>query len=99
MNAIKDDLEIEMDYLPTQQYCKQAEFNNRVIKQRVRAAYHSLPYKNIPIVMIKYLAIESTKNEFLSCEVSTIVYELDQENLDYNKHCSIPFGSYIQTHI
>ena len=40
MEPIKDDLEIEMDYVPAQQHVKQAEQNNRVIKERCRATFH-----------------------------------------------------------
>ena len=65
MNPIKDNKEIDMDYIPAQQYCKQAEQNNHVIKECVRTTYHKLLFKNIPKIIIKYLAMENTKSSTL----------------------------------
>jgi hypothetical protein len=54
--------------------------------------------------MIKILAMESTKtlNFFpLSNDLSPYYSPrmiIHQENLDFNKHCMIPFGAYIQAH-
>ena len=62
MDPLKGKLEIDMDYVPPQQYCKQVERNNRVVKERVRTTYPNLPYKNIPKVMIKNLAMDCVKN-------------------------------------
>ena len=61
MEPIKDNLEIKMDYVPAQQHVKQAERNNRVIKEQCRATFHRLPYQRLPKTAIKYLAMESTK--------------------------------------
>ena len=48
MEPIKDDLDIDMDYVPAQEHVKQAERNNRTMKERIRAAYHRLLYKQLP---------------------------------------------------
>ena len=105
MEPLKDDLEIEMDYVLPQQHFKQAEQNNCVVKEHVRATYHSLPYKNIPKVMIKYLAMDCIRklNYFPVKEGISEYYSpcmiMHQEVLDYNKHYKLPYGSYVQAHI
>ena len=104
MDDIKDDLDIDMNYASAQEHVPEAERNNRVIKERVRAAYHRLPYQSIPKVMIKVLAMESTnKLNFFPPKGGISPYYsprmiLTNEALDYAKHCSTPFGTYVQAH-
>ena len=52
-----DDLDIVMNYTNAQDHVPEAERNNRTIKERVRAAFHRLPFKKIPKVMLRYLAM------------------------------------------
>ena len=82
----------------------EAERNNRVIKERIWATYHRLPYKALPKTMMRVLAMECTKklNYFppkngLSPYFSPHII-VDNEPIDYKKHCSIPFGTYVQAH-
>jgi hypothetical protein len=50
---IKYNLALPNDHAP------EAERNIRVIKERIRATFHSLPFKAIPALFIKELASES----------------------------------------
>ena len=104
MDDIKDELSIDMNYASAQEHVPEAERNNRVIKERVRAAFHRLPYNTIPKVMVKMLAMESTnKLNFFPPKGGVSSYYsprmiLTNSALDYQKHCSIPFGTYVQAH-
>ena len=99
---IDDDNSINMVYVPAQQHVPEVERAIRVIKERFRAAYHSLPYKMIPKLMVKALVGRLVKwlNMFppqggISAHYSprAIVTGLP---LDYNNHCKHSFGSYVQ---
>ena len=61
MDQVKDNLDIDMNYTNTDDHVPEAECNNRTIEERIRAAFHQLPYKAIPKIMIRYLAMESVK--------------------------------------
>jgi hypothetical protein len=75
-----------------------------VIKERVRAAYHRLPFKHLPRLMIKILVTESAKkmNFFPAKNGISPYYSprmiLHQRNLDYARHCQYTFGTYVQAH-
>ena len=79
-----------------------AERNNRVIKERVRATFHRMPYKVLPKGLLVALVMESAKKlNFFPAKGGVSKYLsprmiLHQQNLDYNKHCKIPLGSYVQ---
>ena len=60
MDPVKDMMGVEMHYPPAGDHVPQAERLNRVIGERVRAIYHDLPYKNLPEIMWKYLAMVAT---------------------------------------
>jgi hypothetical protein len=99
-----DEFGIHVNYSNPQEHVPEAERNNRVIKERFRAAYHRLPYTKIPKIMIKMLTMECAKklNFFPPKGGVSPFYSprmiLHQKALDYQKHCSIPFGSYVQAH-
>jgi hypothetical protein len=52
MEKVEDDLDVNMNFTNAQDHVSEAERNNRMIKERIRAAYHCLPYKAIPGIMI-----------------------------------------------
>ena len=101
MDQVKDDLDIDMNYSNPQDHVPEAERNNRTIKERFRAATHRLPFKKIPKVMIRYLAMVETDhlNYFpVKGGISSFYGPrtiLGAPALDYNKHCVIPFGAYV----
>jgi hypothetical protein len=98
----KVDLEVDMNFTNAQDHVPEAERNNCMIKERIRAAYHRLPYKAIPRIMINYLAmIQANKLNLFPVNGGVSKYYsprmiLNQTNLDYTKHCVVPFGAYIQ---
>ena len=77
---------------------------NRTVKDRVRSAFHMLPFKRMPRIMI----IELVKamffwlnavpaNDGVSDTISPRTL-LTGQKIDYNRHCRLGFGTYIQTH-
>ncbi|MGC9237926.1 MAG: hypothetical protein ACP5GF_13725, partial [Thiomonas sp.] len=91
-----------MNYTTTDEHVPEAERNNQTIAERIRCAYHNLPYKAILKLMLCYLSMVSTKqlNLFpakggVSSYLSPHVI-LGGRNIDYNKHCQVPFGAYVQ---
>jgi hypothetical protein len=66
------------------------------------AYLHNLPYKIIPCIMLRYLAMVSTHqlNLFpvkggVSAYLSPHMI-MTGRNLDFDKHCQNPFGAYVQ---
>ena len=102
MTNVSDELDVEMNFTNAQDHVPEAERNNRTLKERIRAAFHRLPYKAIPKIMIRYLAMEQANklNLFpVKGGVSTYYSPrmiLNQSSLDYEKHCVVPFGAYVQ---
>ena len=102
MDAVKDGLEVTMNYTSQGDHQSEAERNNRVIQERFRAIAHSLPYKVMPPIMIRYLAMVCTHalNFFpakngISAHYSPYML-MYNKTLDYKKQCQVPFGSYVQ---
>jgi hypothetical protein len=102
MNEVEDNLNIKMNYTSKGEHVPEAERNNRTIGERIRATYHNLPYKTIPHIMLRYLSMVSTHqlNLFpakggVSAYLSSYTI-MTGRNLDYNKHCQVPFGAYVQ---
>jgi hypothetical protein len=102
MNKVHDNLDIDMNYTSKGEHVPEAERNNRTIGERICATYHNLPHKVIPRTMLKYLAMVSTHqlNLFpakggVSANLSPHVI-LKGSNLDFEKHCQVPFGAYVQ---
>jgi hypothetical protein len=82
----------------------EAERNNRLIKERVRALFHHIPYTKLPRLMIHILFMESTKklNNFPPKGGTSKYFNprmiMTKEMLDYEKHCNITFGMHVQAH-
>jgi hypothetical protein len=104
MDKVMNHLNVKINFTNAQDHVPEAERNNWTIKERIYAAYHHLPckYKVIPWIMICYLAMNQANqlNLFpLKGGVSPYYSPqiiLDQTNLDYAKHCTVPFGAYVQ---
>jgi hypothetical protein len=93
-----------MNFANPQEHVPEAERNNQVIKERVRATYHCLPYKQMTKTMTKILVMDSAKklNFFPAKHGISEYYSprmiLHQRNLDYTKNCKFTFGTYVQAH-
>jgi hypothetical protein len=102
--SLSNDFGIGMNFANPQEHVPEAERNNRVIKERVRATYHRLPYKQITKTMTKILVMDSAKKlNFFPAKNGISEYFsprmlLHQRNLDYTKNCKFTFGTYVQAH-
>ena len=102
MEQVSDDLNIVMNYATTDEHVPEAERNNRTLQECVRATYHNLPYKSMPKIMIRHLTMIAAEqlNMFpakggISSHYSPYMI-LNGKVLDFNKHCLVPFGAYVQ---
>ena len=102
MDKVADGLDAKMNYTTTDDHVPEAECNNRVIAEHIRATYHKLPYQALPKIMLRYLAMVCTHqlnlfpvkggiSEYFSPHMI-----LSGHQYDYNKHCQVPFGAYVQ---
>jgi len=57
INPVKDKL-VDMNFSNPGEDIPEAEWNNITIKERVRATFHRLPYKAIPLIMVSYLIMD-----------------------------------------
>jgi hypothetical protein len=99
---LRDIWQIQINIASAQEHVPEIERTHRVIKERARAMFHRLPYLTLPRTALKILVMESTKklNFFppkggVSQALSPRMI-LPKVNLDYTKHCAVPFGSYVQ---
>jgi hypothetical protein len=102
MDDVKDVLKIDMDYVATKNHVPEAERNNRTIAERVRTAYHRLPYANIPKLMIQELVIDQTRklNLFPARGGVSPYYSPERliggDTVDFERDLKYAFGSYVQ---
>ena len=47
MEQLSNEFQVTMNYANPQEHVPEAERNNRVIKERMRTAYHRLPFKHL----------------------------------------------------
>jgi len=102
MDKVSDDLDVDMNYATTDEHVPEAERNNQTIKERIRAAFHNMPFRRIPKLMIKELSMRVTHllNIFPAKGGISSYYSpytiLSGKSIDYPKELSIPFGTYVQ---
>ena len=91
----------EMNIASAQEHVPEAERNNRVLKERIRAAFHSVPFKALPIPMLRNMCMEAARklNFFPAAGGISKYFSpreiLHQRKLDYTKQCLIPMFSYV----
>ena len=102
--ALKDEHHITLNLASAQEHEPHVERSIRVIKERIRAQIHQLPYTSLPKNLIKYLVMEATRklNFFPPKHGISKYYSpreiLHRQKLEYHKHCLIPTLSYVQAH-
>ena len=102
MDPVADEMDIIMNYANPDMHVPDIERNNRVIKERFRIAYYRMPFKKIPKIMIRYLAMVCAKqmNIFPAKNGISKYYSphmiMSGETYDYKKHCMCEFGTYVQ---
>ena len=86
------------------EHVPQAERNNRVIQERVRAIVHASPFDCFPRIFIHCMASEAANmlNYFPNKHGISAYYSprdiLQLPKLDFKKHCQIPMFTYVQAH-
>ena len=104
MEPLVQEFQLTMNFANPQEHVPEAERNNCVIKERVRAKYHQFPYNHLPRLMVKILVTESAKKlNFFPAKNRVSAYFssrmiLQQCNLDYACHCQYTCGTYVQAH-
>ena len=104
MDPVADDMDITMEYSAPQAHVPESERNNRTIKERVRSTFHRLPYKALPIAMMRVLVVESARKlNFFPNKNGISKYFSPRQIvhrvvLDYDTNCKYAFGSYVQAH-
>ncbi len=94
--------DIIMEYVSAQEHVPDIERTIQTIKERFRCQYTRLPYGRIPIIMVDVLVQECAKwlNIFPPKGGISKYYLpmsiLNGKQLDYEKHCKIPYGTYVQ---
>ena len=95
-------IDVEPNFCAAQEYVPKIERLVRVVTERYRATYHSTPYSCWPIIMIIRGACDCVKwlNAFspsggMSTQFSPQTIIIGRP-LDYDKHCKVAFGSYVQ---
>ncbi len=102
MDKVPNKLKANMNYVNAHVHILEVEQNNRTIKERVHCTFQRLPFKKIPKVMIQYLVMVQTDHLNLFPVKGGISHYyspwviLGGTLLDYNKHCQVSFGTYIQ---
>jgi hypothetical protein len=102
MEKVKDNLGVRMNFTNALDHVPEVERNNRTIKEWVWAAYHRLPYKALPRQLIRYLiTTQASKLNLFPAKGGISPYYsprtiLGLPPLDYDKHCAVPFGAYVQ---
>ena len=93
-----------MTFADPQDHVKQAERNNRTIKERVRATFWRLPFESLPKILIRKLVQQVTQKINYVCPKGGISKEyspnniMTHERLDYNRHFKIPLGSAVEAY-
>ncbi len=90
IEPLSQEFGVAMNYANPQEHVPEAECNNQVIKEQVRAAYHRLPYSRLPWLMIQTIVTNSAKKLNFSPHSTALPYYslrviLHQRHLDYNK--------------
>lgn len=93
---------VTLNFSNTGDHVPEAERNIRFLKEGFRTAFHLLPYKAIPSIMIRYLAVlVAQRANYFPVKGGVSSYYsprqlVDMKPLDYERHCRYPFGSYVQ---
>ena len=80
------------------------EIYNRTIKECMRAGYNTLPYKHVPptlIIKLMYSQVFWWNMFALKGSISLTQTPSEiilNQNLDFNVHCKVEFGKYVQSH-
>ena len=98
------DLNISLNVAANDEHIPVAERYIRTLKEGFRSTYNMLPFRKIPNLMVTELVYSTVfwRNSFphsdnIHNQLSPRVI-VSGTNIDYNKHCQLEYGSYVQTH-
>lgn len=98
------DLHVHLNITARDEHVPEIERFHRTIQERVRAIYNTLPFKKVPQLLVAEMINHAVywRNMFpLKGGISTTESPSElvlNRKLDYNKHCQLEFGEYVQTH-
>jgi hypothetical protein len=104
---LRDDLttlKVTLNVTANDEHVGEIERYIRTVKERVRCIYNTLPFQQIPNRMVIEMVYFSVfwLNSFpardgISSTLSPRTLVTGQK-IDFNKHCRVEFGTYVQTH-
>jgi hypothetical protein len=98
------DIGIDLNIVGANEHVPEAERYIRTLKERMRCIYNTVPFKKMPARMIIGLAYGCVfwLNNFPAHDgVSSTLSPrniMTGRNVDFNKHCKLEFGDYVQIH-
>ena len=98
------DLQITLNTVSNDEHVPEVERHIRTIKERARAVYNTLPFPKLPTRMVIELINYCTfwLNSFpAALGVSDVLSPraiVTGSGINFNAHCQLEFGSYVQTH-
>ena len=102
MTEVNGNLDIKMNHTSRGEHVQEAECNDCTIGEHIRATCHNSPCKAIPRVVLKHLSMVCTHQLNLFPAKGGVSAHLiphmmmSGRNLDYGKHCQVPFGAHVQ---
>ena len=102
MEKVKDDLGVTMDYTAHGNHVPEAERNIRTLKERIRAIYHTVPFKDMPPQLWEFAALVAAfQLNIVPAKGGVSPYYsphmiITKKALSCKKHLVAPFGSYVQ---
>jgi hypothetical protein len=101
---LEDQLDTHLNTTAAREHVPEVERQIQVIKERMRATHAALPFSRMPRRMVIELAkyVVLMLNSFPPGSGLSRTYSprtiMTGKQLDFAKHCKIPFGAYAQTH-
>ena len=106
MDEVSDQMNvnINMEYADPGEHQPEAKRNNWLVGERIRTAYHRLPYKAMPKLILRYLAMLSAEqlNYFPVKGGVSAHYSphqiIKKRNISFKQECRLPLGTYVQAY-
>ena len=98
---LEDENSVTLNLAAAEEHVPEIERSNRVIKERVRACYHRLPYKQMPMAMLVAMVEDCAyKTNFFPLKSGISSYYsprtlVEKKMLDYKLHLKHSFGEFV----
>ena len=97
-------LGIQMNLVANDEHVPEAERFIRTLKERTRCIYNTLPFAHLPPRIV--IEMVKTANFWMNVfpyhqgisDVLSPRQIITGSTIDYNRHCNLSFGTYVQTH-